>query len=107
MTNNTIDDLSIAIIRRASIDYVIAGVALARTKPKSRDYKKADRMMDDCYRFFMSEWFMFLNPTTSLDGEKFINKLNKKIDYCLKHIGEDEDWRTVYTLLKVESKNEP
>lgn len=107
MTNNTIDDLSIAIIKRAAIDYVISGVALARTKPKSREYKKADRMMDDCYRFFMSDWFTFLNPTHSLDGEKFINKLDKQIDYCLKHIKDGDDWRDVYKLLKVESKNEP
>lgn len=88
-----IDNLSIGIIHRACLDYVTAGVILAKCDPDSKEYKRADKMMDDCFTFFKSQWFTFLSPDLSMTGEKLMDRLNDKIEEQLKGIEKGKDYR--------------
>lgn len=65
------ESLSNAIILQAVKDYCIAGKRLKRN-PKNKDAKL---MIEDCERFFCSDWFSVL---TSVDGKRLKKKLQEE-----------------------------
>ena len=65
------EDLANAIILQAVKDY-----REARTKLKKRPKNEnAKLMIEDCEKFFRSDWF---NALTSIDGEALLKKLREE-----------------------------
>ena len=63
--------LAHAIVLRAVEDY-----RWARKKLKANpDHRSALEAADECYNFFLSQWFLSLS---GLDGEVILEKLNKE-----------------------------
>ncbi len=66
------ESLANAIILQAVKDYRTAGEKLKRN-PKNKDAKL---MIEDCERFFCSDWFSAL---TSVDGRRLLQKLQEEL----------------------------
>lgn len=88
MKQEIIENLSNAIITQAAVDYVHAAVMLGlkESKPDSEEYKRADRRLDDCAEFFLSEWFELLSPVPKISGAEFLMLLDEKAKKHLKLI---------------------
>ena len=66
------ENLANAIILQAVKDYRAAGEKLKRN-PKNKDAKL---MVEDCERFFCSDWF---GQLTSVDGKRLMKKLQEEL----------------------------
>lgn len=72
-------DLAVAIVNQAKSDY-IRSVRWLRNHPNARTRKEVDRraecyrLINDCERFFMSQWFYEL---TRCDGKQMLQILKK------------------------------
>lgn len=66
------ENLSNTIILQAVKDYCAVGKKLIRN-PKNKDAKL---MIEDCERFFCSDWFSAL---TSVDGRRLLQKLQEEL----------------------------
>ena len=71
MRDKNYEELANAIVLQAAKDYRAARRELKR-HPKS---KEAPRMMKECERFFLSEWFVAL---TAIDGGRLLKKLQEE-----------------------------
>lgn len=70
---NPYDNLANAIIVQAAKDYKDAVKKLKRGRKNS----EAERIRNECLRFFRSEWF---NTLTEIDPEFLISKLNEEVE---------------------------
>ena len=71
--NSPYDELANAIILQAVKDYRDARKKLKK-RPKNEDAKL---MVEDCEKFFCSDWF---NALTQLDGKALLRKLKEEDD---------------------------
>lgn len=88
MKQEIIENLSNAIITQAAVDYVHAAIMLRlnESKPNSKEYKRADRKLDECAEFFLSEWFELLSPVAKISGAEFLMLLDEEAKKHLKLI---------------------
>lgn len=88
MKQEIIENLSNAIITQAAVDYVHAAIMLGlnESKPNSKEYKRADRKLDECAEFFLSEWFELLSPVAKISGAEFLMLLDEEAKKHLKLI---------------------
>lgn len=72
-------DLAVAIVNQAKSDY-IRSVRWLRNHPNARTRKEVDRraecyrLINDCERFFVSQWFYEL---TGFGGKQMLERLKK------------------------------
>ena len=67
--------LAAAIVLQAVRDYRDAFVTLKNARRKSSRLFESQKMLDDCKRFFHSEWFGAL---CTYDGEKLMKQIEKE-----------------------------
>lgn len=73
-------ELSNAIIRQASVDYVEALVTIKTSANHNTDkVRRAKLTLQDCVQFFRSDWFRNLN-NTSVNGDEYMRLMTKMVE---------------------------